>query len=110
MTSTIITIISLIFGSSGFWLYLQGFRNKRYEKRDMIEEKLEALCNGEKALLHTNIYSIAEKAIKQGFITPNALDDLENMYPPYVKLGGNHTGTTYYERAKSLPIKEEGED
>ena len=105
----IITIIVAVFGSGGFWAFLQSRRVRKYARTEEAEKRIEAVSEGTKALLHSQIYSIAERAIKRGCITTGELDDLENMYPAYRNLKGNHTGTTYYERAKSLPLVDESE-
>lgn len=105
----IITIIVAIFGSGGFWAFLQSRRDRKYAQTEEAEKHIEAVCEGTKALLHSQIYSIAERAIKRGSITTGELADLENMYPAYTGLHGNHTGTSYYERAKSLPLIDESE-
>ena len=109
MTETIITVIAAVFGSTGFWAFLQSKRDRKYAKSEESEKRIEAVCEGTKALLHSNIYSITERATKRGCITTGELDDLEKMYPAYRNLKGNHTGATYYERAKSLPLVDESE-
>lgn len=104
-TENIIAIVIAIFGSTGFWAFLQGLRDKKYRRFDQRD----AMAKGTMALLHSQIYQLAKTVIKRGSITPSELDDLESLYAPYSALGGNSTGTTYYNRAKALPLKEEGE-
>lgn len=60
-----------------------------------------------KALLHHDIFQTARTAIKQGYITESGLENLEQLYEPYVELGGNGTAHRLYEQCKQLPHKME---
>ena len=59
------------------------------------------------AIMHDRLYQTCTYFIKIGYITPAGLKNLEYLYESYHKLGGNGTGTELYNRAKSLPIKED---
>lgn len=107
METVIIAVIS-IFASGGFWSYMQYLSQKREHKENVITRELvEHLCNASLSTLHTNLYNLTKVILARGYITPEELDELENIYAPYHALGGNSTGTNYYERAKQLPIRME---
>ncbi len=59
------------------------------------------------AIMHDRLYQSCTYFIKMGYIDTSALKNLEYLYESYHKLGGNGTGTELYNRAKSLPIKED---
>lgn len=87
----LITIVVTVFASSGFWQWIISRNSKK-------DKKTEALL----ALLHNEIYRISEKAIKDGSITSDELDNLTCLYTPYHDLGGNGTGEILYTKAKNL--------
>lgn len=62
------------------------------------------------ALLHGQIYDLAESYIVRGWITLKELDNLTYLYTPYARLGGNGTGKGLFEKCKNLPMREEGPD
>lgn len=82
------------------------YRNlaKRMKQKD---EKEKALEKGVKALLHDRLYQSCNYFIAKGYIDTAGLKNLEYLYETYHALGGNGTGTELYNRAKSLPIKED---
>ena len=59
------------------------------------------------AIMHDRLYQSCTYHIKQGYIDTSALKNMEYLYENYHELGGNGTGTELYNRAKSLPIKED---
>lgn len=97
-TEIIITIIVSVLASSGFWQFIMLKTQKKSTQTQAIL-----------ALLHNEIYYQAEKAIKEGSITTDELDNLTCLYEPYVKLGGNGTGAALYEKAKNLLNNDKGE-
>lgn len=93
----IIAIIVAVFASSGFWQWLS---TKSFKK----DERTKALL----ALLHNEIYTICEQALKKNTIDTDEFDNLACLYEPYKALGGNSTGEVLYEKVKAL-IEEKGE-
>ncbi len=59
------------------------------------------------AMMHDRLYQGCTYYIKMGYIDTAGLKNLEYLYVSYHALGGNGTGTELYNRAKSLPIKED---
>lgn len=98
----IITAVIAVFASTGFWQFVLN----RAERKDNTKD---ALTEAVLSLLHNRLYELAIKIIKRGRITKDELDELENLYRPYQRLGGNGTGSGLYERAKSQPLAKENE-
>lgn len=65
-----------------------------------------ALQDGVLAILHDRIYQSCHHYLKLGYIDTSGLKNLEYLYKSYHALGGNGTGTELYNRAKTLPIKD----
>lgn len=92
----IVTIVASVLASSGLWQFLILKTQKKSVQTQAIL-----------ALLHNEIYRIAEKAIKENSITPDDFDNLTCLYEPYHSLGGNGTGEALYQRCKTLIKGEE---
>ena len=80
-TQIIVTIILSVLASSGLWQFI-------IFKSQSKSAQTQAIL----ALLHNEIYSIAEKAIEKGSITADEFDNLTCLYEPYRALKGNGTG------------------
>ena len=119
---SIITIYSWISYLSPIWLLLVAIFWKPLKKIfakektrlteienkiNRVQEDIEQRKEISKALLHHEIYTSARISVDQGFITEEALENLELLYVPYKKLGGNGTAERLYEQCKSLPNKKE---
>ena len=125
----IITAVAAVFASSGLWQYLIYKSQQKDQKRSAATkgdiqaleaqmvtkaehaelcEKIGKVEDASLSTLHTNLYRLTRKVFARGSITPEEIDELENIYKPYHALGGNSTGTDYYERAKALPLSKEG--
>ena len=98
----LVTAVVAVFASAGFWQFVQ------YKVQSSDREK-DALTQGVLSLLHSRLYDLARETIRRNGITEDELDELENLYRPYVGLGGNGTGLQLYERAKRLPLIDESE-
>lgn len=94
------TLLIAIFASSGFWGVVLYLLQRRDRKKSWLEK-------GTLALLHDRIYDITEKAIEEGSITLDEMDNLTCLYEPYHAGGGNGTGEERYNKVKTLPIKQE---
>lgn len=90
----IVSVIVAIFASNGFWQYLLT----RINKKDV---KTEAIL----ALLHDKLYYLCEKHLSMNSITVDELENIECLYQPYTKMGGNGTVELLYEKVKKLPHK-----
>lgn len=74
-------------------------------KAQVIERELktEALHEGVRSVLRSEIISIYYKAEMQGFITIYNLENITDMYHAYTALGGNGAITEIYHKALALP-------
>lgn len=59
-----------------------------------------------RALLHHEIFQTAKEALKNGSITEYELENLEELYLPYKKIGGNGTAEKLYSDCLKLPVKD----
>ena len=92
-TELAITLIVAIFGSTGFWSWLQvRFKKKSAEDRLLM------------GIGYSKIIQETDKYIKRGWITSEEYNDLSrHLYQPYVDMGGNGTAKRQMEIVKSLP-------
>lgn len=126
----IITAVAAVFASSGLWqfiLYKAQIHDKKHEVATKADiESLQAVMVTKEehqnllkqmgrveaaslSTLHTNLYTLTQKVLRRGTIKAEEIEELDNIYEPYHELGGNGTGTNYYERAKNLPLYTKGE-
>lgn len=120
-------LIVIVLGSTGFWatiqVILQNFLTKKNDKeREAREDKSqkELLAKIEKrqevqdnedekiragvvALLHDAIYEKCQGALAKGKISVNDFDNLNHLYQPYRKLGGNGTCKKLMTQVLNLP-------
>ena len=85
--------------------------NHLEERLDRMDKNVERLINDREedkgiyvALLHHEIFQTARQTLKKGKISEHELENLEELYIPYKKLGGNGTAEKLYSDCKSLPI------
>lgn len=95
-TQIIVTIVLSVLASSGLWQYI-------IFKSQYKSTQTQAIL----ALLHNEIYSIAEEAIEKGSITADEFDNLTTLYEPYKALKGNGTGEALYTKCKNMISKGE---
>lgn len=70
-----------------------------------IEEAIEERKDVSRALLHHEIFQTAKDALKKEYITEYELENLEELYVPYKRIGGNGTAEKLFNDCKRLPIK-----
>lgn len=70
---------------------------KRFKEHDDLKEGLVAI-------LHDRIFQSGMYFLDKGEISVRELDNIEEMYNAYHKLGGNGTGTEVFERVKELSL------
>lgn len=124
----IIAAVAAVLASNGLWQFIIHKSDKKDElKRAATKEDIEELKAsmvtkeehaelvlqmkrveaGSLATLHKELYDLALRTMDAGAITTEELEDLDALYKAYHALGGNSTGTNYYERARKLPLKNE---
>lgn len=92
------TIIIAVVASSGFWALLQKLIESRATKQSVEREAL-------LALLHDKIYDKCEGIINTGSVSTDEYENLEYLYTPYEKMGGNGTCHRLMEEVQKLPIR-----
>ncbi len=90
----ILSIFASVLASSGLWAFLSS----RFDKRDAEREILIGIG-------HIEIVFFGMQYIDRGWITQDEYDNLCEMYEPYVKIGGNGSGTKIMKEVEKLPIK-----
>lgn len=94
MTETALRLIITIFGSLGFWEFIKYLISTRKKKRS-------AEAEGILALLHNELYPAIEKVHFRGVVGYDELENIDHLYKPYIKLGGNGTLQRRYETIQS---------
>ena len=91
--TSIITIVGVIFGSTGFWSYrLSKKLNDSAEKKMLM------------GLTYVNIVKSCEYWIERGWVEQDDLRDLQHyLYDPYREKGGNGTAERLFREACQLP-------
>lgn len=91
----IITIFTSILASSGLWAFI----NSRLEKNNSERELLVGIG-------HIELVFFGMQYIERGWITRDEYETMQGLYKPYIKLGGNGSGTKIMNEIEELPIKE----
>lgn len=95
MAQTIITIFCTILASSGFWLMIE-----RYLDRKDVRTKLLI------GIGHDRIITLGMMYLERGWITEDEFENLyDYLYIPYQKAGGNGSATKIIQEVMKLPIK-----
>ncbi len=95
---TLLTVLTTVLASNGFWTLLQY----RREGRDKTGKLLRGIA-------HDRIISLGEKALSRGQITSDEYENLyDYLYLPYKALGGNGSAERIVEQVKQLPIRKDG--
>lgn len=68
------------------------------------KKEYEVLNDAIKAMLHDRLYQACGFLIGKGFCTLEDRQNLEYLYVPYKKLGGNGTVESLYHKCMELPI------
>ena len=93
----IIAIIAAVFGSTGFWSWLQNRnRQKSAETRLLI------------GIGYSKIIDRCNEYITRGYVGINEFHELEEyLYKPYSEMGGNGTAEKLFNDVSKLKIKED---
>jgi hypothetical protein len=88
----LIAIVGSVLASSGFWVLIQRQLDKKGAHAKMLA-----------GLAHDRIMYLGMMYIRKGAITPTEYENLCNqLYKPYVDLGGNGSATKLMEEVKKL--------
>lgn len=93
----IVTLAVAVFGSTGFWTWVQS-RNKKRSAEDRLLL----------GLAYDKILWQCNKYIAQGHISAHEYKELNRyMFEPYQEMGGNGTAAKLMDEVRKLPTKEE---
>lgn len=103
----IITLVSAVFASSGFWavlqLIIQNVQKKKEEKRK-AESKDDPWRQLSLGLAHDRIFTLCKEYLVRGNVKVSEYDNLMYIYKPYHKCGGNGTGDKLVSAVEELPL------
>lgn len=91
----IVTIITALLASSGLWAFL----GKSIERSSAERELLVGIG-------HIELVFFGMQYIERGWITREEYETMQYLYKPYVKLGGNGSGTKIMKEVEKLPIRD----
>ena len=91
----IITIFTSILASSGLWAFINSRLDKNNSERELMV-----------GIGHIELVFFGMQYIERGWITREEYETMQGLYKPYVKLGGNGSGTKIMKEIEELPIKE----
>jgi len=94
MDTIVITVITAVFASTGFWAFVTGFLDRKSAQKELLV-----------GLAHDRIIYLGGLYLERGSITKDEYENLHDyLYKPYAKLGGNGTAQKVMEDVKKLPI------
>ena len=94
-TQVILTIITALLTSSGLWAFLGSRLEKNSAERELIV-----------GIAHIELVFFGMQFLERGWITRDEYETLQDLYSPYVKLGGNGSGKKIMKEIENLPIRD----
>lgn len=91
----ILTIITALLASSGLWAFL----GKKLERNNSERELLVGIG-------HIEIVFFGMQYLERGWITRDEYETMQDLYEPYIKLGGNGSGSKIMKELEKLPIRD----
>lgn len=91
----ILTIITSLLASSGLWAFLGSKMERNNAERELIV-----------GIGHIELVFFGMQYIERGWITREEYETMQDLYKPYVKLGGNGSGTKIMKEVEGLPIRD----
>lgn len=91
----VLTFVTALLASSGLWAFLGSRLERNNAERELIL-----------GIAHIELVFFGMQYIERGWITRDEYDTMQDLYKPYVKLGGNGSGTKIMKELEKLPIRE----
>ena len=91
----VLTIVTALLASSGLWAFLGNRLERNSAERELIV-----------GIGHIELVFFGMQFIERGWITRDEYDTMQDLYKPYIKLGGNGSGTRIMQEIEKLPIRE----
>lgn len=93
----IVTLAVAVFGSTGFWSWLQNRGKKKTAEARLLM-----------GLAYSEIIRRSEQYIKRGYITTDEYNELSRyLFEPYREMGGNGTAQKLMAEVQKLPTTKE---
>ena len=91
----ILTIVTAILTSSGLWAFISSRLDKNSSERELLV-----------GIGHVELVFFGMQYIERGWITRDEYETLQELYKPYIKLGGNGSGTKIMHDVEQLPMRD----
>lgn len=98
MNNLFFELLVAVIASSGIWSLIQALVMRRLQKDDASNQAL-------KSLLRDAIFRRCEKALANGEVSIEELENINGLYQPYKELGGNGTAKKLIEDVNDLEVK-----
>lgn len=95
----IVTLIVAVFGSTGFWTWLQSRSKKKSAETRLLM-----------GLAYSEIINRADACLSRGWVEVDEYNELDRyLYRPYAEMGGNGTAQKLMNEVRNLPTRKEAE-
>ena len=91
----VLTFVTALLASSGLWAFL----GSRLERNNAEKELIIGIG-------YIELVFFGMQYIERGWITRDEYETMQDLYKPYVKLGGNGSGTKIMKELEKLPIRD----
>lgn len=93
----IVTLIVAVFGSTGFWTWVQTRSKKKSAETHLLL-----------GLAYSEIINRADACISRGWVEVDEYNELDRyLYRPYAEMGGNGTAQKLMNEVRNLPTRKE---
>ncbi len=93
----IVTLIVAVFGSTGFWTWVQTRNKKKSAETRLLL-----------GLAYSEIINRADACISRGWVEVDEYNELDRyLYRPYAEMGGNGTAQKLMGEVRNLPTRKE---
>ena len=106
----IVSIVGAVFASTGFWSVVNFLIQQKTEKKKKSAEKESEDHKLLLGLAHDRLYTLCREYIDREEITVSEYDNLQYIYGPYNRSGGNGTGRKLMEAVEKLPLVSDFDD
>ena len=97
LNNIIINILVTLLASSGFWAYVNNYREKKTVQSELLV-----------GLAHDRLVTLCLKYMTRKWLTQDEYENLTvYLYQPYLKMGGNGTVKRLMAEVDKLPIRKD---
>ena len=89
-----LTVFTSVLASSGLWAYILKWSDNKDAKTEILV-----------GLAHDRILYLGMSYLERGYITKDEYENLEYLYRPYEKLGGNGSAKKVMEEINRLELR-----